>query len=557
MEFNLDQYKNDLLFLPLGGAGEIGMNLNLYHLNGKWLMVDLGAGFADEYLPGADVIVPNINFIRKHRKNLLGIVLTHAHEDHLGAIPYLWDELRVPIYATPFTANVLKVKISEFGFSEKIDIKEVAIASQLEIGPFKIDMVPLTHSAPEMQALAIHTPQGTVFHTGDWKFDPEPVVGKSSNLDLLKEYGDKGILAFVGDSTNVFSEGKSGSEGALNDSLSELISSAKGLVVVTTFASNVARMETILKIATQRRKKIIIAGKSMWRIFRAAQESGYLGEYRNIHDITEFKKFKREDVLVLCTGCQGEPLAAMTKMANKEHPYIRLQKDDSVIFSSKIIPGNEKSIFRLFNMLVDIGAEVLTEKDHFVHVSGHPAKDELKLMYELIRPHLAIPVHGELIHMHEHSKLAKSWGVPNIIEVKNGCVIKISRDESKKVGQVETGFFAVDGNCLISPQSTVMRMRRRIRLEGVIIIVLTVDKKWSFVTKPVINAPGVLDENEDKDIMLMMQKSIGENLTSSINAKNAKITHNEAEQIIRRAVRKIVRTEIGKEPMIQITIQQI
>jgi len=425
---NLKEHKDKLLFLPLGGSREIGMNLNLYHYQGKWLIVDFGAGFADDYYPGVDMIVPDITFIIEHvLPNLVGMVLTHAHEDHLGAVQHLWHELKCPIYTTPFTASFLRLKIEETDFAKKIKINEVKEGSKLDLDPFKIEMVPLTHSAPEMQALVIRTELGNILHTGDWKFDHNPLICEAADEDLLRKYGKEGILALVGDSTNVFNEKPSGSEGDLRESLTKLISACKKRVVVTTFASNVARLETIIKAAEQANRKVFIAGRSLFRILEAARNSGYLTDIPPFLEAHEFNATPRENILVISTGCQGEQFAATTKIAHDAHNIIRLDKDDTVIFSSKIIPGNEKKIFRLFNLFAHKAVEVFTEKDHFVHVSGHPSRAELKIMYDLIKPKISVPVHGELVHMHEHVRLAKEWGVPEAIQTENGLVVKLAQ----------------------------------------------------------------------------------------------------------------------------------
>jgi ribonuclease J len=557
MALNIAQHKNDLLFLPLGGAGEIGMNLNLYHLDGKWLMVDLGAGFADDYLPGIDMIVPDITFIHRHRENLLGLVLTHAHEDHLGAVQYIWDELRCPIYATPFTAKFLKEKLKESGLNKIVPIHEVACGSTINLDPFNIELVPLAHSAPEMQALAIKTKHGTVFHTGDWKFDPDPLVGNPADLDLLKSYGDKGILALVGDSTNVFNSGTSGSEGDLRKSLKSLIADCDQLVAVATFASNLARIETILHAADDCGRKVVLLGKSLWRIVKAAEEAGYLKDRSPFVEAASIGKYKRSELLVLCTGCQGEPMAAMTKLAGESHPNLKLKANDTVIFSSKIIPGNDKKIFRVFNQLVKLNVEVLTEKDHFVHVSGHPAKDELKMMYELIRPEIAVPVHGEMVHLHEHVKLAKSWGVPKAVQIENGDLVRLAPNEPEKIGTVEAGYLGVDGNYLVSPKSPVMSARRKMRIAGLAIAVISINKDGKLVNLPSVKAPGLFDFDEDGEVLNYIAEELEAAIESHLMSKSSKYRNSDIEQIARSTIRRCINQEINKQPVIEIIINKI
>lgn len=555
MTFSIAKHKNELLFVPLGGSGEIGMNLNLYQYKGKWLMVDLGAGFADDHLPGIDMIVPDINFITQHRENLVGIVLTHAHEDHLGAVQYLWTELRCPIYTTPFTAAFLRAKLAEMPFASEVRITEVPCAGSFELEPFTIEMIPLTHSAPEMQALVIRTELGSVMHTGDWKFDHDPLIGDAADEERLRAYGDEGILAMIGDSTNVFNPGTSGSEGDLRKSLIELVGSCKKMVTVTTFASNVARIETIARAAEACGRRVVLAGRSLWRITRAAKESGYLQDIEFLED-SHISKHARDKILVIATGCQGEPMAATMKIANGVHPTIRLNPGDTVIFSSKIIPGNDKRIFRLFNQLVKQQVEVLTEKDHFVHVSGHPARQELERMVKLVRPQVMIPVHGELVHIHEHCRLAREWGVPQAIQLGNGDVIKLAPGKAERVGVVEAGYLGIDGYYLLPPDSPVLRMRRKIQRDGVIVAYLIIGATGNLRADPRIMAPGCLDLEEDREIINLMAEEVREVIEQS----NAMVKNQKKDQLYsltRSAIRRIIKREVGKNPPIEVHIETI
>jgi ribonuclease J len=552
---DLKERKNELLFLPLGGAKEIGMNLNLYHYQGKWLMVDLGAGFADDYFPGVDLIVPDISFLDDKKKDLLGLVLTHAHEDHLGAVQYLWHYLRCPIYTTPFTHSFLKAKLTESDFKNEVKIHEIKEGSKFELAPFSIELVPITHSTPEMQGLMIRTNVGNIFHTGDWKFDPQPLVGNPTDLKKLKQLGNEGVLALVGDSTNVFNKEPSGSEGDLRESLTQLISSCKKAVVVTTFASNVARFETIIKAAEKCNRKVALAGKSLWRILDAARESGYLNTGVEFVNEDHIADIPRENLLIISTGCQGEPLAATTKMALGTHPYLRLAPGDNVIFSSKIIPGNEKRIFRLFNQLVKLGVEIFTERDHFVHVSGHPSSQELKKMYELIKPNIAIPVHGELVHIHEHARLAKEWGVPHCLQIENGVISKLAPGEPHAISIVQSGYLGVDGNYLLPSDAPVLRMRRKIQKDGIIIIILVMNKKGKLLSDPIFKSPGCLDPVEDEQLIYDITTDIWNNLTDYLSQN--RISEETVKNITRQTTRKLLREEIGKNPIIDITISYV
>jgi ribonuclease J len=557
MTLNLTKHKNDLLFLPLGGAGEIGMNLNLYHLDGKWLMCDFGAGFAEDYLPGVDMIVPDITFIKKYKKDIVGCVLTHAHEDHLGAIPYLWDELECPIYATPFTTAFLKAKLLDNRGVKKVEIIEKAIGSKFSLGPFDLEYVQITHSVPEMNGVFIRTKHGNVFHSGDWKFDPRPMLGGVSDEKKLKEYGDEGVLAMISDSTNVFSPGRSKSEGDLRDSLIELVAGCEKLAIVTTFASNVARIESIAEAARLNGRKVILAGRSLWRIVQAAKDSGYLKDAPEFLEEEQINKHPREKLLVISTGCQGEPLAATNKIACGDHRNIKIKPHDTIIFSSKIIPGNEKKIFRLFNKLVKLGVEVLTEKDHFVHVSGHPNVEDMKHMYSLIRPKISLPVHGEDVHIHEHARLAKEWGVPECIQVGNGIVTKLAPGAPEKIAEVQAGELGIDGNFLLAPDSQIMRMRRKLQKDGIIIVTLIFNKSGRLALKPIISAPGTLDSKEDEDIFEDMVYEIENGLQETLDATKKQKTDERIENVTRSAVRRIIKREVGKAPPIEVIIERL
>lgn len=558
MAINLKEYKDKLLFLPLGGANEIGINVNLYQYQGKWIMVDCGSGFADDYLPGVDMVVADVSFIEERKKDLLGIILTHAHEDHLGAIQYLWNDLQCPIYATKFTKNFLKTKLAEYSFASDIKIIEVDTGKKFEIGPFSIEMIGLTHSAPEMQALMIRTDAGNVMHTGDWKFDPKPVVGLESNEEALKACGEEGILALVCDSTNVFNQGVSGSEGDVRDSLIEIIAGCPKMVVVTTFASNLARLDTLIHAGQKAGRKVCLTGRSLHRIFTAAQESGYLKDIAPLIDERSVANCKREELLVIATGCQGEYMAATAKLANGTHPTIKLAPKDTVIFSSKIIPGNEKKIFRLFNAFVKKRVEVITERDHFVHVSGHPAIDELKKMYSLVKPKICIPVHGEPVHIHEHAKLARSNGIKHTIEVENGSLVLLSQDEeSKVIDIVKNGYLAVDGNYLLPDDSQVFRMRRRMRDEGIVVVSIVLDHKLRLLCHPMISMPGVLDPIEDGDYVIEMKQEIVNTLSKQRKDSKAGLSIEQIESCVVKTCKRMIKEEVNKTPNIIVNIEEV
>jgi ribonuclease J len=539
--------KNHLIFLPLGGCGEIGMNVNLYHYQGKWICLDFGAGFADDYLPGVDMLAPDISYIKKLGSDFLGVVLTHAHEDHLGALPYIWGQIQCPVWATPFTASIALAKMRETEYSKEFQKKLTVVktGSRFKIGEFDLEMAQITHSIPEMNGVCIRTAVGNVFHTGDWKLDPAPVIPPVSDESKLTKFGDEGILAMVCDSTNVFKDGHSGSEAELKDNISRIIAGSKNLVAVTTFASNVARVETIARAALENNRKVILTGRSLWTVTQAARENGYLQDIPAFLTDQEFKRYPRKDILVICTGCQGEPMAAMSKLMHESHPTIRLVPGDTVVFSSKVIPGNEKKIFSMFNRLVKIGVEVFEEKDHFVHVSGHPNREELKRMYEMVRPKISVPVHGEAVHLHEHVKFAKAMGIPKQIEMENGLMVKLAPGEPEKIGHVEAGFFGVFGRMLLPPKGPVLKTRRRLRDEGLVIVSITLSKRGGLAAVPQITAPGLLDVGESGLFLKDIAEELADIIDSQRNPSNDNII-----KVARAAMRRIFSEEFGRRPTV-------
>jgi len=552
MTFDFSKHRDQLLFVPLGGSNEIGMNLNLYHLNGKWLMVDCGIGFANDYLPGVEIIVPDITFLAEIKKDLLALVLTHAHEDHLGAVPYLWDEFQCPIYATPFTAHFLAHKLAESGPGKKPKIIEMKPGSSVDLKPFKLELIELTHSIPEMQAVAITTEKGVVMHTGDWKFDSDPLIGPVSNYNMLKKYGDGKVLAMVCDSTNVFVEGESGSEAEVRKHLVELIGTCKKRVIVTTFASNLARVATIILAAQEAGRVIALAGRSLHRVVAAAKETGYLSNDAEFINDREVMNVPKQDVLVICTGCQGEPRAALPRIARGEHQNIRLTPGDTVIFSSRKIPGNESKINSMTNRLVQNRIEVITDKDHFIHVSGHPAREELKRMYEMVKPAIAVPTHGEPRHLHEHAKLARSLGVPETVEAYNGAVVSLEQGEASVLGKVHAGYIAIDGTSLISTDGDVIRTRRKLRDDGAVFVSVALNKNGELKAPVQLAAPGLLDANEDKELLAEWRAEI-----TSILDGRSRTTDEQIKEQVRLALRKIIKQEIDKKPVIEVMVTRV
>ncbi len=553
MTINFKHHDDDLLFVPLGGSNEIGMNLNLYRYKGKWLMIDCGIGFADAHLPGIEVMLPNIDAIVPHKQDLLGLVLTHAHEDHLGAVPYLWPELGCPVYATAFTAAVLKAKLAEEQLGGKLKITEIVAGKDYPIGPFSIEMVPLTHSIPEMHAVAVRIDKGVVMHTGDWKLDAAPMVGGTTDEKTLARYGDEGVLAMVCDSTNVFVEGESGSESDVRSSLTEIIGGCDQRVIVATFSSNIARLETIIYAAVAAGRSVALAGRSIWRMVAAAQDSGYLKDVPDFLTDRQGMELPRNKVCFIVTGCQGEPNAALSRIARGEHPMVRLSPQDTVIFSSRMIPGNETAIGYMHNKLVKAGVEVINDDVSFVHVSGHPARMELERMYQLVRPTISVPVHGEARHIHEHAKLAKTLQVPFAIEPHNGVVINLTAEKPGIIGQVHSGYIAFDGTSMIDTNSGVIRMRRKIQGEGYCIASVVLKKNGELAAPPKISAPGSLDENDDKELLAAMREEITEIVDKPRKGGKGK----GLEESIRNVMRKTIRDELGKKPVLEVHIHQM
>jgi ribonuclease J len=552
---NIDALKDQLLFIPLGGSNEIGMNLNLYHLDGKWLMIDLGIGFADDYLPGIEVILPDMDFIAERRKDLLGLVLTHAHEDHIGAVPYLWDELKCPVYATPFTASVLRYKLAGEGLSpHSIPVTEVNPGQTLDLGPFTLDFVPLTHSIPEMQALALRTRHGTVLHTGDWKLDDAPMVGPVSDEASLRRYGDEGVLAMICDSTNVFVEGRSGSESGVRDALVKTIAECKGRAIVTTFASNIARVESIMEAAHQAGRHVVLAGRSLFRVTQAAREAGYLKNIPEAISDKEAAGLPVDKVMILCTGGQGEPRAALSKLVQGNHPILRIGAGDTVIFSTRVIPGNETRVRWLKNMLIRSGLNIITDAEAGIHVSGHPAREELQQMYQMVRPQIAVPVHGEAAHLHEHAKFAETMQVPEVVVGYNGAVIHLSKGEARIVDTVHSGYIAMDGTSMIPVNSPVIRMRRKLRDDGNITVSLVIDQGKRLLSAPQITAPGSLDTQEDEALRHALEEDIARVFDGPLNRK---ATLHSLSEKVRNVIRKRVQEELGKKPVLEVHLHQI
>ncbi len=551
--------KEELIFCPLGGSGEIGMNMNLFaygsEMNQKWIIVDMGVTFADDSIPGVDLIYPDPGFIIDKKDDLLGIVLTHAHEDHIGAISHIWPDLKCNIYATPFTAVLIKEKFKEKKIDITKNLKIVELNGSIKLGSFNIEFVTLTHSILEPNGLSIKTPVGTILHTGDWKVDPNPLIGEKINENKLKEIGNEKVLAMICDSTNVFNPGRAGSESDVRDSLLKIMSLKSKRIVVTSFASNVARMESVFYCAEKINREISLVGRSMNRIFKAARQCGYLKNIKDPIDPREAKKFPREKIVYLCTGSQGEPMGAMKRIIKGIHPDVFLEKNDVIIFSSKIIPGNEKKLYSLHNDIVKQDIELVTEETDFVHVSGHPNREDLKDMYNWVKPNSIIPVHGEHRHMNEHMKFAKEMQIPHALRVENGDIIRIfPGDNPSIIDKAPSGRMYLDGSVSVGENSQSIKERRKLSQNGYLEITLILSNSGK-LNKPIISYKGIPEDLFDEKIIFKMEDEIF-NTCRKFSIKNKNQEKNLIE-LLKQNCRRIIKDKTGKKPFTNINIARL
>lgn len=553
---------DELVFLPLGGSGEIGMNLNAYGYGPpdarKWIIVDIGVTFGrEEHMPGVEVVLPDPSYLEEERENILGIVLTHAHEDHIGALGWLWPRLKAPVYATPFTAALVREKLREQGLLDKTPLTEVPLKGRLRLGPFDIEYITLTHSIPEPNGLAIRTPLGMIWHTGDWKIDPDPLIGNVTDEAALRAMADEGVLAMVCDSTNVFVEGVSGSEAEVRERLAKVIAACRGKVAVTAFASNVARVESALLAARECGRTPSLVGRSMHRIVAAAKSVGLLGDAPPTITEEEASRLDPERVLYLCTGSQGEPRAALSRIARNEHRHVSLRQGDTVIFSSRVIPGNEVAIHALYNAFLERGVELITADDAPVHVSGHPAREELRQMYQWARPRIAVPVHGERRHILEHAKLARELQVPHGIAPNNGDLIRLAPGEPIVIDEVPAGRLYVDGGVMVEAEDEALRDRRRLAAEGAVNVALALNAKGGIAAGPNVSVRGLsLPDEEDFELAL-------EELERVAQAAFQRLSHGERDEdeaieaALGRALRKAAEKIWRKRPLVDVSVLRL
>jgi ribonuclease J len=551
----------ELVFAPLGGIGEIGMNLSIYGVDdGKrraWLIVDCGVSFAsEEHLPGVDLILPDIRYLLAERRNIVGLVLTHAHEDHMGALIDLWPRLNVPLYATPFAAALFEARrLSEPG-APQIPVSVVPQGGRLELAPFTIDFINVAHSIPESNALAIRTPLGTVLHTGDWKIDPTPVIGAPTDEAKLSALGDEGVLALIGDSTNAVREGCSPSEADVAKTLAELIRTAPARVAVTTFASHVGRIRAVADAARAAGREVVLVGRAMERVAQVARETGYLDGVQDFRAAEAYGYLPPDKVLALCTGSQGEPRAALARIAEDEHPEVTLGRGDRVIFSARTIPGNEKAVARVINGLVGQGVEVITDRDHLVHVSGHPRRGELLDMINWVRPKILIPAHGEALHLAEHAKLARKAGVPEVLICRDGDLVRLAPGPAAIVDEVPSGRLYKDGALLIDAQSRAVAARRKLSFAGVVSVALALSDKGSLVADPEIELIGIPETDKAGRAMADIARDAIEEAFEAL-PKPRRRDPEEVAEAIRRAVRGAIADRWNKKPVCHVHVLEV
>lgn len=547
----------ELVFVALGGLGEIGMNAALYGLgSGKkrqWLLVDVGVAFGGADLPGIDLVLPDISFIEKERKNLAGIVITHAHEDHFGALATLWPRLGAPVYMTPFAHDLLEVRrLGEPG-APKIPVTVVKQGGRVEIGGFDVEFIPVAHSVPESCALAIRTAAGTVLHTGDWKTDPTPVVGLPTDEKRLIEIGNEGVLAMVADSTNIFREGVSPSEADVGKALKEIIQLSPARVAVTTFASNVARMRSVAEAAFACGREVVCVGRAMDRVVQVAREQGMLDGLPAFRGVDAYGYLPPDKVVALLTGSQGEPRAALARIARDEHPDVTLSSGDRVIFSSRTIPGNEKEVGAIINALYRQGIEVITDRTHLVHVSGHPRRSEVEKLYSWVRPKVAIPAHGEAAHLTEHSTFARAQGVNHVVRAFNGDMVQLTGDAPGVVDQVQVGRIFKDGNILVGAQERALPERKKLAFAGVVSVAIAIDANGSLMSDAEVMTAGLPPRNGDgADFDAAILDSVEELLENLPKAKRR--DPDAVKQALERMVRNLVAREWDKKPICHVMV---
>ncbi|MET0744077.1 MAG: ribonuclease J [Microvirga sp.] len=553
--------QDELVFLPLGGLGEIGMNAALYGFGPpkkrKWILVDCGMGFGgEEHLPGIDVVYPDLRFIEQQRQNLLGIFITHAHEDHIGALVEMWPALRAPVYATRFAIGLLETRrLSEPG-APKVDLKQVAPGQRLTLGPFDIEYLPVAHSIPESNALAIRTPLGLVVHTGDWKIDATPYLGSLTSEEGFRGLGDEGVLALVCDSTNVVRDGTSPSEADVAKNLATLIREAPQRVAITTFASNVARIRSVAEAARECGREVVVVGRAMDRVVDVATECGYLDGIAEFRAPDTFGYLPRDKVVAVLTGSQGEPRAALARIADNEHPDLALSRGDRVIFSSRTIPGNEKAVGAIINSLIEQGIEVITDRTELVHVSGHPRRGELAQMYQWTRPRIAIPAHGEPLHLAEHARFARAQGVDEVVTAKNGTMVRLAPGRAEIIDTIPAGRLYRDGTIVTGPGDRALPERRKLAFAGIVMAAIAIDVQGQLAGDPIIDAVGLPEKNRQGEILTDLIAATVQDVLDGLSPAKRR-NPDTVENAVQRAIRSKVNEAWGKKPACHVLVIEV
>jgi len=550
----------DLVFAPLGGVGEIGMNLSIYGYGPQnkrqWLAVDVGVSFAaEEHLPGVDLILPDIRFLVEERKNLAGIVITHAHEDHFGALLELWPRLKVPVYATPFTAALIEAKRRGEPGAPEISVTVIPVGGRFTVGAFDVELVTMTHSIPEANALILRTPAGTVLHTGDWKIDPTPILGDPTDEAKLRALGQEGCLALIGDSTNSVREGRSPSEADVAKTLTELIKGAKGRVAVTTFASNVGRLRSVAEAARAAEREVIVVGRAMDRVSLIARELGLFGNLPDFRPMEAYGYLPPNKVVALCTGSQGEPRAALSRIAEDQHPEVTLARGDTVIYSARMIPGNEKAVGRVLNGLIEQGVEVVTDRTHLVHVSGHPRRAEVEELISWVKPQILIPAHGEALHLSEHAKIARKMGVPEVIQCRNGDLVRLA-PKAGLIDEVPAGRIYKDGRLLVDAQQRTVADRKRLSFAGSVSVALALTEKGELADDPSYDLLGIPERDRDGRFL---HEAVHDAVLDTFESlpRGKRRDPDAVAEAVRRAVRAAVNDRWGKKPMCHVHVLEV
>ncbi len=546
---------DEILFVPLGGVGDIGMNCALYGHAGRWILVDLGIMFGDETTPGIEVIVPDTAAAELIRDRLDAIVITHAHEDHIGAVPHLWPDLGVPVHVTPFSAAFLRRKLQDEGTEGEVPIVEHGPGERFSIGPFELEYLPLAHSIPEPNGLVLRTAAGTVFHTGDWKLDPGPVVGDPVDERILRRLGDEGVVAMICDSTNATIDGASGSEADLLESLTDLIASRSNRIAFACFASNVARLDTVARAAGADGRSVALVGRSLKRMNEIARQCGYLADIPSFVSEQHSSYLPPSNAVLICTGSQGESRAALARIASGSHPHVSLESGDTLVFSSRTIPGNERAVARLQDRFLRMGVEIITSREAFVHVSGHPARDELRRMYEWIRPNAAVPVHGELRHLQAHARLAHDCGVGTVAEIEDGILLRITEDGVERLGEVRVGRLGLDGGRLVPLDSQHVRARRRLSEQGVVTASVLLNDRGRPLAEPRVSSHGIVAEDEVADLASELAAR-GSHALGRLNTLQRR-DDSAVEDAVRTAMRRHVRGNYGRRPLVEVHVMRL